>query len=144
MSEPIYQLAYFSRNTVLGSPEVQEVEVQRILAASRRNNAAAKVTGALLFNSSCFAQILEGPLAAVETTFERIQCDQRHSDITVLELSPIEMRGFATWSMAFAGKLDETQASFRTLRDASIERSGAAVQLFELLHGLVLREEGAV
>ncbi|MBL6082223.1 BLUF domain-containing protein [Belnapia sp. T18] len=143
MSEPFYRLAYFSRNMVVGPFEMQDAEVQRILAASRRNNTVAEVTGALLFNGRCFAQILEGPLDAVETTFERIQRDQRHSDITVLELTPVTLRSFATWSMAFAGKPEETRMSFNALNEASVERTGAAAQLFELLHGLVLREEGA-
>ena len=37
-----------------------------------------------MFNSGCFAQVLEGPHHAIQATFERIQCDERHSDVTVL------------------------------------------------------------
>jgi hypothetical protein len=136
-----YRLAYFSRSTLAGPPDALDAEVQRILTTSRRNNTATGVTGALLFNSSCFAQVLEGQLEAVETTFERIQRDQRHTDVTVLELTQVAEHGFATWSMAFAGKIDERQTNFEVLTAASIERTGTANQIFDLLHGLVQREQ---
>ncbi|MCJ2078787.1 BLUF domain-containing protein [Methylobacterium sp. E-016] len=35
-----------------------------------------------MFNAGAFAQVLEGPRRQVEETFERIQCDDRHGDVT--------------------------------------------------------------
>lgn len=99
----LYRLVYTSRSLVGGDEAAQERTVARIVDASRRNNARAGVTGALLFSTGSFAQVLEGPRAAVEATFERIQRDPRHSDVGVLQCEPVAARGFPNWSMAFVG-----------------------------------------
>ena len=39
----------------------------------------------------------------MDETFERIQCDHRHADVTVLRSEPIDGRAFAGWSMGYAG-----------------------------------------
>ena len=62
MSENIHRLLYCSRNTMTGSLEDQQREITQILEKSRTNNSANGITGALLFNSGFFAQVLEGPL----------------------------------------------------------------------------------
>ena len=62
------------------SSAVGRVDTADILRTSRRNNAEVGVTGALMFNGGAFAQVLEGPRRGVESTFERIQRDQRHGD----------------------------------------------------------------
>lgn len=103
MAQDLYRLVYFSRNQLAGPPDAQEREVAAILEASRRNNPRADVTGALMFNAGCFGQVLEGPQPAVEATFERIQNDLRHGDVTLLALEPIEARSFPDWSMAYVG-----------------------------------------
>ncbi|MGB7757747.1 MAG: BLUF domain-containing protein [Salinisphaera sp.] len=103
MTESLYRLVYFSRNTVPGDPEAVRAEIETILERSRRNNAAARVTGALMFNDGCFAQVLEGPHDAIQATFERIQCDERHADVKVLAFDRRSTRGFAHWSMAYVG-----------------------------------------
>ena len=142
MTQDLYRLAYFSRNSIVGSPELMGAEVQQILRVSRQNNLRVHVTGALLFNNTCFAQVLEGPLSAVEQTFERIQRDTRHTDVTVLELELATAREFPAWSMAFAGCIEEHRGSFSSLTEAGIQRAGAAAEgLFSLLHNLVLQEE---
>ena len=142
MTQDLYRLAYFSRNNIVGSPELMGAEVQQILRVSRQNNLRVHVTGALLFNNTCFAQVLEGPLSAVEQTFERIQRDTRHTDVTVLELELATAREFPAWSMAFAGCIEEHRGSFSSLTEAGIQRAGAAAEgLFSLLHNLVLQEE---
>jgi hypothetical protein len=103
------------------------------------------VTGALLYNRSCFAQVLEGPLHAIERTFERIQRDTRHTDVTVLDLAEITLREFPAWSMAFAGRVDDRNENFASLSAASIRRDGlAAEHLLDLLHGVMLQEEEVV
>ena len=143
MTDAAYRLVYYSKNAIPGSQADIAREVEQILASSRRNNAACGVTGALLFNAGCFAQVLEGPLAAVERTFERIQRDPRHTEVMVLQLGPIEKRGFPAWSMAFTGQSAEGQARFGRLA----EESGFSPALFtgervfEILRGLVLQEE---
>ena len=101
--EQLYSLAYFSRNSIDGTPDAVEANIAAILRSARRNNHRVGVTGALLFSDGCFAQVLEGEREHVEATFEAIQCDPRHRDVTILHLHQVEHRSFGAWSMAFAG-----------------------------------------
>ncbi|AWN36002.1 BLUF domain-containing protein [Methylobacterium radiodurans] len=143
MSE-LYRLVYASKNLLQGSEAEIAEAVSQILAASQRNNAAVAVTGALMFNAGAFAQVLEGPREGVETTFERIQCDPRHGDVTVLQCGSVEERTFVNWSMAFVGQSEQGRASWEGLAAQSgfdlTRLDGDAV--FAMLHGLVLEEEG--
>lgn len=111
--ESLFRVVYVSRNLLAAADA--EAEVARILDASRRNNPKVGVTGALLFSEDCFAQALEGPLDAVETTFERIQCDERHGDVVVLEAGTAKQREFPNWSMAYAGRCRDDRARFEQL-----------------------------
>lgn len=103
MTQRLCSLAYFSRNTIEGTADDMQSAIATILASARRNNARQGVTGALLFSDGCFAQVLEGLREDVELVFETIQCDHRHSDVTILHLHEIEERSFGAWSMAFGG-----------------------------------------
>ena len=140
----LYRLVYASKNLLRGPEAEMNAEVRQILAASQRNNEAVGVTGALMFNAGAFAQVLEGPRAGVEATFERIQRDLRHSDVTVLQCGPAESRGFANWSMAFVGQAAGGQARFSSLAAESgfdLSRLDGD-RVFSMLHGLVMEEEG--
>jgi hypothetical protein len=64
------------------------------------------VTGLLLFHRGWFLQVLEGPLEAVDDTFDRIRRDGRHTDIRTVADLPIAARAFGDWTMS-AEKLDE-------------------------------------
>ncbi|MDR7035990.1 hypothetical protein J2X36_000726 [Methylobacterium sp. BE186] len=140
----LYRLVYASKNLLPGSDADAAASVAQILATSQRNNPAAGVTGALMFNAGAFAQVLEGPRRGVEDTFERIQRDMRHGDVTVLQCGPVESRGFANWSMAFVGHSAQGRSRWSGLAAESgfdLSRlDGDAV--FAMLHGLVLEEEG--
>lgn len=140
----LYRLVYASKNLLQGPEPEAMAAVRQILDASRRNNAALDVTGALMFNAGAFAQVLEGPRQGVEATFERIQRDLRHDDVTVLQCGPAESRGFANWSMAFVGASRSGQARFSGLATESgfdLARLDGD-RVFAMLHGLVLEEEG--
>ena len=117
--------------------------IDEILAVSRRNNTAVGVTGALMFNAGCFAQVLEGPQAAVEATFERIQQDERHGDVSLLAFGPAEERAFETWSMGYVGTSAAARARFSDIAGVSgFDPSRlTGERLFETLHALALEEE---
>ncbi len=140
----IHRLVYTSRNLLQGTEEDRVATVAQILATSQRNNGKVGVTGALLFNAGSFAQVLEGPRAAVEATFERIQRDPRHSDVSVLQCEPVEARGFPNWSMAFIGH----SLRGRALWSEVAGRTGFDLkriegdQLFATLRRIVMEEEG--
>lgn len=143
MPQPLYQLVYYSRNAIGGDDAAFADAVDAILAASRRNNPAVGITGALLFNAGCFAQVLEGPLEAVEATFERIQQDERHGDVSLLALEPITTRSFSNWAMGFVGRSQENAHRFAAIGLGSgfdPERLGGQ-RVHAILRELTFQEE---
>jgi hypothetical protein len=137
----LYRVLYCSRNLIPGSSEAMAADIRSILAASHRNNARDGITGGLLFSEGCFAQVLEGPLDAVESAFERIQCDERHSDVTVLQSRPIATRDFPEWSMAFAGPGAASYPVAGTrMADAFAAQSDDGDKLLDMLKAVIVRE----
>ncbi|MEJ1969625.1 MAG: BLUF domain-containing protein [Rhizomicrobium sp.] len=136
------QLLYVS-NTVCDFPEAG---LESILAASRRANAAAGVTGLLLYLDGAFLQVLEGEAEAVDETYARILRDDRHWDVQTLLAQDAADRAFGEWSMGFQrlgpGLLDAEQA-FRITRDAIRAKLTPQAPLaiatllrsFQLVHG---------
>ena len=113
MIRTLSRLVYSSRSSLKGMAEECLAEVADILRASRANNPKAGLTGVLLFDGTSFLQALEGPIAQIERLHEKISCDRRHEDITLIDLVPIEVRDYDTWSMAF---LDGTDTNYHALR----------------------------
>jgi hypothetical protein len=141
MTKNLYSLVYSSRNKIQGDQSVVNAELRRILTSSRARNKAAGVTGALLYNSGNFAQVLEGPLDAVESTFERIQRDPRHSEAVVLRMSAIPTRQFPVWSMAFAGyEASREPLVAEALMAALDDPASAGIRLLGILRDLVAQE----
>ena len=143
MSEALQRLVYYSRSRVTEGPEALARAIISILAASRVNNARVDVTGALMFNAGCFAQVLEGPQAAVESIFERIQQDERHGDVSLLAFEPATARAFEHWSMGFVGASVDDAARYGALvKDSGFDPARMTGEaLFEALHRLALEEE---
>ena len=145
MSESLHRLVYYSRNHISGDDAVFAANVDDILAKSRTNNARDQITGALLFNAGCFAQVLEGPLESVEAAFERIQQDDRHGDVSLLALDPIINRSFPNWAMGFVGTSDTNAERFAGIGTSSgfdpSRLSGD--QIHTLLRDLTIEEEAA-
>jgi len=143
MTEALHRLVYYSRNRITGTPAALAEAITSILAASQVNNARMDVTGALMFNAGCFAQVLEGPRTAVEEIFERIQQDERHGDVSLLAFDPAPARVFERWSMGFVGASVSDAARYGALAQESgfdpARMTGEA--LFETLHRLALEEE---
>lgn len=117
MRGSLVRFVYVSRNIMEGDYEHLSQQIEQILDNSRSNNSQAGITGALMFNSGLFAQVLEGPAEAVEQTFERIQCDQRHADISLVLSEPVSERSFEQWSMAYIGT--QAQIQLRPLDHAT-------------------------
>jgi len=95
--ELVFQLVYASAAT----RELDTDELKTILAAARRNNQPAGVTGMLLFHEGSFLQALEGDREVVEALFEKIETDPRHTDAMVLYRKEEVPRSFGRWSMGF-------------------------------------------
>jgi hypothetical protein len=77
----------------------QDAEVGRIIHTSIHANREADVTGILLVRHGGFLQVLEGPTAAVDKTYERILSDPRHTAVTAIEDAGIAHRRFADWNV---------------------------------------------
>ena len=134
----LHRVLYCSRNSIPGGAMAITAEIAAILAVSRANNERDGITGGLLFSDGCFAQVLEGSLPAIEATFERIQCDTRHGDVTILQSSPIASREFPDWSMAFAGSgPGHTDYSLAHVYSGL---SDAGTEVLDRLRALVRRE----
>jgi len=95
------------------SPGVDRDELEEILLVSRRNNAAAGLTGMLLHHPATalypatFLQVLEGERGVLEAAYEKIALDPRHSDVKLLSSQPAEDRQFENWSMGLEYVTDE-------------------------------------
>jgi hypothetical protein len=144
MTDKTYRLVYYSRNRI-AEPDVRgPAEIDQILAASRVNNAAVGITGALMFNAGYFAQVLEGPQQAVEATFERIQQDARHGDVSLLSFDEAAP-AFAAWSMAFVGASKSGIERFGSIATQSGFDPSAMSgdRVFGILRDLLIKEEMA-
>ena len=80
-----------------------DTDVDDIVAVSRARNARLQVTGALITSPGRFAQILEGPRAAVDELMDSIRRDRRHAEVEVLLYDAIDGRRFPDWSLAYSG-----------------------------------------
>jgi hypothetical protein len=119
MDYPLWRLVYCSQNRIRAVDDDLDAEIRSILAVSQLNNAKAEITGALIFNDGIFAQVLEGPRNRVEEVFERIQRDDRHEEVQVLDFAPIQARTFPNWSMAFLGTSGLSGEAFRDIATSS-------------------------
>ena len=95
-------LTYLSTATA----PLDEATLAEILAVSRRNNAAAGLTGMLLHDDGHFIQTLEGEEEAVVRAFHRIEADPRHREVLVALREEVQERRFPAWSMGFRGAGD--------------------------------------
>ncbi|PTM46463.1 BLUF domain-containing protein [Phreatobacter oligotrophus] len=74
----------------------------QIEGQSARNNARLKLTGILLSVDRHFLQVLEGSNRSISTLLGKLFTDQRHSDILLVELVPVDRRLFPEWTMKWA------------------------------------------
>ncbi len=65
------------------------------------NNQSASITGALVFDSRNFVQVLEGSIEQIRSLFTVIRKDARHSEVRVLAMEVAAKRIFPIWSMGF-------------------------------------------
>lgn len=101
MLERLIFALYVSASTGQGQSGSEAAEA--IAWKSAIANAEAKITGALLYTGSHFAQALEGESHAVEALVSRLREDPAHESLKILRMEPIARRQFDGWSMAFPG-----------------------------------------
>ncbi|MXO70050.1 BLUF domain-containing protein [Alteraurantiacibacter buctensis] len=84
-----------------------------IAAQSANKNSIQGITGSLLLIVRCYIQILEGPTANVEETFERICRDFRHRELQLVDMVNVKERLFPEWSMACIGGSEQARLAMR-------------------------------
>jgi hypothetical protein len=83
-------------------------EIAAILIHSRANNRRNGLTGALLYRSDRFIQILEGPDDEVRERFAIIASDPRHRSVHKMSEKKIAERQFPDWTMGFNPEGDQS------------------------------------
>ena len=94
--------------------------LKALLARCRSRNAAAGVTGLLLYRDGVFMQVLEGEEEAVRALYRRIAHDPRHHDVTNIWVAHAPQRRFPDWSMGFRN-LEEHDVGLEGYRDLLVE-----------------------
>jgi len=143
MTHDLHRLVYYSMNKVRGTPTDLSDAVAAILVSSQANNVRVGLTGALIFNTGVFAQVLEGSLAEVEKAFERIQRDVRHGDVQVLAFEKVASRGFPYWSMGFVGQSRQGEIILGHVgQDTGFEAKRLeGERIFEIMKTIAVEEE---
>ena len=139
---PLHRLLYTSEARLSDNASGAERMVESIVAHSQANNEKRGLTGALLYVRGTFIQALEGPLDALENTFERICHDFRHARLTLVDMSPANERMFERWSMTYLAQNDEP-ARLRVNRDLEelyFTVNTNAAEAMRQMRGLLLGE----
>ena len=79
-------------------------ETTDILKTSRTNNARNSVTGMLVRKEREFLQFIEGPAEVIDDLFRKIQVDDRHRSVTIVDQGLTSDRVFFNWEMGFASE----------------------------------------
>ena len=105
-ADPCYRLIYRSHSLLPGGGK-DEAGLAEILKQARSGNAERGITGALMLYDDWFAQVLEGPQAAVETLYAKIKRDPRHDTVRLYEAGIVSTRQFSKWAMAVVAEHHE-------------------------------------
>lgn len=128
----LHRLLYRSHSAIEGSAAEIDATILALVESSQAANRVSGITGALLMSSDAFVQVIEGPLKAVEATFERICGDLRHRYIQLIEFSAVETRSFDEWPLAALAPKDDVMnlcASLDTVRGTRIDAASASATI---------------
>ena len=113
MTSALIQCVYASA----ASRDFSTAELAELLAQARENNARLGLTGMLLHAEGSFFQVLEGPVDVVDTLYEKIERDPRHTHVTLVIREPIPQRTFDGWTMGFYKASREELAGLAGVND---------------------------
>lgn len=91
----------------------EQLDLGRILQASRRNNPREEIGGVLYSGDGYFFQCLEGDRRKVNALYRRLLADPRHSEVEVISVKPIPYRVFVDWSMKYVPAEQDVERLFR-------------------------------
>ena len=100
------------------------------------------ITGSLIYTGSIFAQVLEGPLTALEKLVRVIQADLRHDVLVVTEPKTVAVRRFKNWSLAYWGPSTYVFVNLaRCLDDDAAVRERNLSALVRLMSEFAIRQD---
>jgi hypothetical protein len=117
----LHQLVYVSRP----APSLTLTDVSAIVAAATDRNEELGMTGFLAFRPGWFLQVIEGSRDNISRLFCRIARDNRHDQVELISVAPIERRMFGQWGMGlavFAGEQAPIVRRFLAPADADARR----------------------
>jgi hypothetical protein len=134
----VFYLIYRSSARLGRKRATREAAIERILSESRLKNSRLAITGVLFFSGRSFIQHLEGPQAHVESTFDCIEQDVRHTNVQVVHRGWQEQRQYGSWSMIYIGR-DTTASAGRvaSLVDTSDMAAASGPVMASILHNVV-------
>ena len=91
---PLTQIVYSSKPFGFDASVLDD-----ILTISRVLNSKADITGTLVCRADMYLQLIEGPDAAIQATYQRITMDDRHVEINLLLSRAVTERLFPKWAM---------------------------------------------
>lgn len=94
----MFSLTYISQASI--DPRDRATALDDIMTVAVARNTMLDITGLLIISPGHFAQILEGPMLAVETVMASIKADPRHTALRIVRQSSIEKTCFPHWRMA--------------------------------------------
>jgi hypothetical protein len=102
---PLERLVYVSR----AAPGLATEDVYAIIRTAHASNAAAGVSGALVFLDGHFAQLIEGPPGALSALMARLRADPRHTgfDLRLRERALCRLFGGQAMALRTRACLDE-------------------------------------
>lgn len=95
----IHRLIY----TSVARPDLKLSDITSFLEVAQASNKRHGITGALVFANGQFLQQLEGTRSALTNIYGRIERDDRHSDLCLIDFRRFGTRMFEGWSMRHIG-----------------------------------------
>lgn len=121
----LFRIVYVS--SALLPPGQEDDEVTRIVERAVIANGAHNITGALIYDGSRFAQVIEGPETVTRALCDRILADPRHADPVILEQTPAGRRLFDGFSLAYRGRSVYVERTLARPLRADEARGGPAL-----------------
>ncbi len=99
----LHHIIYLSRAT----GPFSDHDLRTLLEEARQQNAAQRITGALVYGNEQFVQIIEGEESVLAALYEHLLLDPRHTQLVKFADKAIDHRSFTDWSMAYRSISDE-------------------------------------
>lgn len=94
------------------NPNITEADIDELTGKAAEFNKQHGISGILAVEGERVCQILEGPRHEVQSLFESIRRDPRHSGIVELDMSEIDQPHFEAWGMVRRPMVDIVTLAF--------------------------------